>query len=101
MANGRDHSFVALARLFDENLIAMLDAFFDYAAPANTMISQLAIPLVIVVSDFALLDRLLRKLRLRPGLSAGEFIRFALAIGIIPGIEKLTGIAPLWVPIGR
>jgi len=47
---------MTLAGLIHESTIAMLYLFFDYATPAETMIRQFAVPLIIVVGDFAFLQ---------------------------------------------
>ena len=81
--------------------IAMLHAFFDHAAPAQAMIGQLAIPLVVVVSHFAFFNRLLRQFGFGPGFGAREFVRLAFAVGIVPGVEKLARVAPLRLSFRR
>ena len=100
VTNRRNHALVALAGLFDKDLIAMFHAFFYHPAPAKAMVSQLAIPLVLVESNFAFFNHLLRKLSFPPRFSAGEFIGFTVAFGVIPGVEKLAYVSALGFLLG-
>ena len=85
VADGRNHAFVALASFLDKSPIAMLHALFNHPAPAQTVIGQLPVPLVIVVSHLAFFNRLLRQIGFGPGLRARQFIRLAFLFGIVPG----------------
>src|SRR5207245_180899 len=90
MTNRRDHAFVSLARLLDECLVAALHAFLNHAAPADAVVSKLAIPLVVVESNLALFQNLLGSLGFEPAFSAVDFVRFAFSVWIVPGAEKIA-----------
>ena len=66
MTNRRDDAFVTLARVVDEIAAAALHFLFDYATPADSMIYQFAVPLVIIESDLALFESLLRRFAFAP-----------------------------------
>src|SRR6185436_3638890 len=93
MAYRRDDTLVSLFCMFDEIAIAMLHFLLDDATPAKSMIRELAIPLVVVESDFTLDQHLLGRLALGPGFGAHQIVRFAFHRRIVPGIEQLARIA--------
>src|ERR1043165_7167415 len=95
MPDRRDDALVSLFRLIDKVTIAMLHLFLDDATPAQPVIGQFAIPLVVVVSNFAFREDLLRSFSFGPAFGASEFVRFAFRRRIIPGVEQLARITTL------
>src|SRR6185437_16689959 len=79
--------------------VAMLHLLLDHAAPAEPMIGQLAVPLVVVVGHFTFTERLLGRLGFGPCVSASEFVRIAFLRRIVPRIEQLARVTTLRLPI--
>src|SRR2546426_9514577 len=94
MTNRRNDAPISLAGIVDKRAIATLHFLFNDAAPGDPMVSQLAIPLVIIECNFAGLEILFGNFSLAPGLAAVQFVKFTFGIGV-PRIEKLAGIAAL------
>src|ERR1051325_10400635 len=90
VANGRDYSAIALARLLDEGRSALLHTLFDDATPARPVIRQLSIPLVIVEGHLARFQALLGHFLLHPHLNAVQIVRVALPLCVGPRVEKLA-----------
>ena len=89
---------VAFARLIDKRAIAALHFLFHHAAPADAMVGQLAIPLVVVERHLTFFQVLLRRLGLAPRFAAFQFVGFAFAVGV-PGIEEFARVATLRLAI--
>src|SRR6185312_13614577 len=53
MTNRRDDALVTFASLFDEVAVAVFDLLFDDSTPTQTMIGELAVPLIVIECDFA------------------------------------------------
>src|ERR1051325_6469184 len=98
MPNRRDDALVTVASFIDERAIATLHFLFNHAAPADAMVSQLAIPLVVIERDLAGFQILLRRVGFAPRLAAVQFIELALCVGV-PRIEQFTGVAALRLAI--
>src|SRR5215213_6001552 len=77
----------------------MLHFLLDHTAPAETMIRQLTIPLVVVVCHFTFSEDLLGRLGFGPCFSAGELVRIAFLRWIVPRIEQLARITTLRLTI--
>ena len=90
---------MAFARFIDKVAAAMLHFLFHHATPADAMIGQLAVPLVVVERDFAFFQILLRT---SPSLQASlpsSSSNSPSAFGV-PGIEQFARVAPLRLSIG-
>ena len=87
-----------IARVIDKGPVAALHALFDHAAPGDAMIHQLAVPFVVVESNFAGFQVLFGNFTFTPGLAALKFVEFTFSVGV-PRIEKLARVAPLRLSI--
>src|SRR6185369_10759184 len=90
MSYRRDYALVSFLRVFDEVAIAMLHFLLDDATPAESMICQFAIPLVVVERDFTFREHLLRRVALGPRFGAHQIVRLTFHRRIVPGIEQLA-----------
>ena len=95
MSDGRDYAAVAVTRLVDKRAISMLDLFFDHAAPAESMIGELAVPLIVIVGHFTIFQVLFRALSLYPGFGTLELVGVSLRARVVPGVKEFARIAPL------
>src|SRR3990172_7294102 len=96
MTNRGNHAFVAFTRLLNKGTLSTPHLLFDYATPAQPVISKLAVPLIVVVGNFSRFQSLFRGLSLTPCFCSSKLVRFPLGVGCIPGIEEFASITSLW-----
>src|SRR5689334_17466806 len=77
----------------------MFYLLLDHATPTETMIGQLAVPLVVVVSHFTLSEHLLGRHGFGPCVSAGKLAGLTFLRWIVPRTKQFARITTLGLTI--